>query len=89
MVDILLNSLLVLESFFSFFSSFFSSGISKLCEDWLRGGPPAFDSLIRRPNDLQLLSEDDRGGFEMGEVGSIFDGLCLELLEDGLVDADF
>lgn len=88
MVDILLKSLLVLESFFSFFSSRFSSVISRLWVEMLRGNPPLdLDSLIRRPNDLQLLSDDDRGWLDEGDVGSILVGLlCLELLDEGRVD---
>jgi hypothetical protein len=65
MDDILLKSLLVLESFFSFFSSRLSSTLSKLCVEWLRGGPAgALDSLSLLPKDLQLLSEEDRGRAE-------------------------
>jgi hypothetical protein len=51
--DMRLNILLVRDSFLSFLSSLFSSP-SWLCTD--------FDSLIRRPNVLQVLSDDVRDG---------------------------
>lgn len=67
MEDIRLKSLLVLESFFSFFTGFSSPlETSKLWVDILRGGPPFFDSLSRRPKDRQLLSDDDLGRLEVG-----------------------
>jgi len=63
----------------------------------LRGGPPFFDSLSRRPKDRQLLSDDDLGRLEMGswdcedegdlgEVGSVLMGLCRELEVVGRVE---
>ena len=94
MVDILLKSLLVLESFFSFFSSRLSSTLSRLCAEWLRGGAvEVLDSLSLLPNDLQLLSEDERGKAEelwslecaddggLGEVGSDLGGTLTGLLD--------
>lgn len=75
--DIRLKSLLVRESFFPFLSSRFSSSPSWLWIDLV--------SLIRRPNDLQLLSDEDRGSAgpwsrecdeegALGEAGSIAAG---------------
>lgn len=96
--DIRLKSLLALESFFSFFVGFSSLlEMSKLCTEVLRGGPPFLDSLIRRPKDRQLLSDDDRGRLAvgsidcadeggLGDVGSVLTGLFRELEVGGRVD---
>ena len=94
--DILLKSRLVLESFLSFLSSLLSSLLSRLFTDRLRmdidvGGDLA--SLIRRPSDLQLLSEEDLGRPELvslegedeggtGDVDSVRDRLTFELDKD-------
>lgn len=98
MEDIRLKSLLVRESFFSFLAGFSSLlDSTKLFVDILRGGPPCFDSLCRRPNDRQLLSEDDRGRLAtgsidcaedggLGDIGSVLVALCFELDVGGRVD---
>jgi hypothetical protein len=98
MEDIRLESLLVHESFFSFFAGFSSLlDTSKLFVDMLRGGAPFLDSLCRRPKDRQLLSDDDRGragtgsfdcedGGGLGDVDSVLKVLCMELDVGGRVD---
>ena len=91
--DIRLNSLLVRESFFSFLPSRLSSSLSKLCIDWLRVVELLFDSLNRRPKDLQLLSDEDRGpalaslvAGETGGLGDIGSALAELPLDPGTVD---
>jgi hypothetical protein len=61
--DMRLNSLPVLlgRSFLLFLSEVLSSSPSWLWWLWID-----LDSLIRRPNDLQLLSDDERGNAVLG-----------------------